>query len=126
MRIGVEVLERLRNSIDSTIEKCKKDEPIDERELLNMYGLLSTFIYHYTSELYLEDNMVRDNDIKECRITYHGEDTTEGSVFLTKQEYEIMKKNLDTKNWCNKYTSGIYTPVVSIYCDDFEPGRVLV
>jgi hypothetical protein len=68
--------------------------------------------------------MVRDNDIKECKISFFGEDTTSGSVFLTKQEYEIMKKNLNPKNWYNKYESGIYAPVVEIYCDEFEPGRV--
>ena len=68
--------------------------------------------------------MIRDNDIKECRITYAAEDTVEGSVFLTKQEYEIMKKNMNPDNWCNKSSTGCWTPRVDIYCEDFEPGRV--
>lgn len=65
---------------------------------------------------------MRDDDIKECRITFIGEDTIEGSVFLTKEEYTIMKKNLDPKNWSNVHEEGQYTPSVYIYCEEFEHG----
>ena len=64
--------------------------------------------------------MVRDKDIKECRIGYSAEDSLEGSVFLTKQEYEIMKKNMDTNKWYNKSSTGCWTPRVFIYCEEFE------
>ena len=66
--------------------------------------------------------MVRDKDIKECKISYLGQDEVTGSVFLTKQEYEIMKKNMNPKNWYNKVESGIYSPIVDIFCKEFELG----
>lgn len=64
--------------------------------------------------------MIRDNDIKECRIRLRAEDNISGSVFLTKQEYEIVKKTIDQRNWSNVKADGNWTGSIDIYCEEFE------
>lgn len=59
-------------------------------------------------------------DTRECRIIFRGEDSVEGSVFLTKEQYQLVKTTINSKNWCNKSETGRYTPSVDIYCEEYE------
>lgn len=64
--------------------------------------------------------MPSDENVKECRIIFRGEDSVEGSVFLTKEQYKLVKTTINSENWCNKSETGRYTPDVDIYCEEFE------
>lgn len=64
--------------------------------------------------------MPSDENVKECRIYLRGEDSVEGSVFLTKEQYKLVKITLNSEKWCNKSETGMWTPTVEIYCEEFE------
>lgn len=64
--------------------------------------------------------MPSDENVKECRIIFRGEDSVEGSVFLTKEQYRLVKTVIDPLNWCNRSETGMWTPSVDIFCEEYE------
>lgn len=54
-----------------------------------------------------------------CDLTYSGEGDASGYMYLTKSEYETVKRVVDTTNW-NGFTDAGYSGRLYIYCAELE------
>ena len=54
-----------------------------------------------------------------CMLEYNAEGRCSGYMYLTKQEYETVKRVVNTDNWSNVDDEG-YAGSLSIYCKKLE------
>lgn len=54
-----------------------------------------------------------------CELEYNAEGRCSGYMYLTKQEYEIVKEVVNTDNWSDVNDEG-WSGSMSIYCEELE------
>ena len=55
----------------------------------------------------------------ECHLEYQAEGVTSGTMMLTKDEYELVKRVIDTDNWDN-FKAEEWSGSLDIWCDELE------
>lgn len=56
-----------------------------------------------------------------CDLSLSAEDNATGYMYLTREEYEIVKKVSNIANWEN-FEGGGWCGIFSIYCEELEIG----
>lgn len=54
-----------------------------------------------------------------CELCYSAEESTTGTMMLTKKEYEFAKRLTDPNNWDN-LRDNLWSGHLSVYCEELD------
>lgn len=111
---------RLIDADDLKYGIINKGQSSRRYKLGEIWELNFTEICEVIDEMPTAIEVKKDNDQKyECHLEYCAECDTSGSIMLTKEEYETVKRVANTDNWNNLKWSP-FSGILIIWCDDLD------